>query len=105
MTIGTTEMIVIAVVVFLIIIMMSRTKARVDVIDARTRALLRIDDKLDLLLRQAGIKYDPHKNVPPDIREALQRGEKIRAIQLYRAATGAGLKESKDAIEAMQLRF
>ncbi|MBR1149220.1 ribosomal protein L7/L12 [Bradyrhizobium sp. JYMT SZCCT0428] len=33
---------------------------------------------------------------------ALHRGEKIEAIKAYRAATGAGLKEAKDFIEAVQ---
>jgi len=36
------------------------------------------------------------------ITELLNRGEKIEAIKLYREATGVGLKESKDAVEAME---
>jgi Ribosomal protein L7/L12 C-terminal domain len=32
---------------------------------------------------------------------AISRGEKIEAIKLYRDATGLGLAESKDAVEAM----
>ena len=31
--------------------------------------------------------------------EALQSGNKIEAIKLYRELTGAGLKEAKDAVE------
>ena len=33
---------------------------------------------------------------------ALRNGNKIEAIKLYRAATGADLKASKDAVEAME---
>ena len=35
------------------------------------------------------------------IGEALRAGNKIEAIKLYRAATGLGLKEAKDALDAM----
>jgi ribosomal protein L7/L12 len=34
----------------------------------------------------------------------LSRGQKIPAIKLYRQRTGAGLKEAKDAVEAMERR-
>lgn len=36
-----------------------------------------------------------------DVREALLLGKKIQAIRLYREATGVGLKEAKEAVEAM----
>jgi len=36
------------------------------------------------------------------IREELARGNKINAIKLLRDATKCGLKEAKDAVEAMQ---
>jgi ribosomal protein L7/L12 len=36
------------------------------------------------------------------IGEALRAGNKIEAIRLYRAATGLGLKDSKDAIDAIE---
>lgn len=46
----------------------------------------------------------PTEVVEPGYRErigrALAAGNKIEAIKLYREATGLGLKESKDAIEA-----
>lgn len=41
----------------------------------------------------------PHP-LPADVVEAIERGEKLIAIKLLRAATGAGLKEAKDAVEA-----
>jgi hypothetical protein len=42
-------------------------------------------------------------SIPPDVRrtigELLGRGRKIEAIKLYRQCTGAGLRESKEAVE------
>lgn len=37
------------------------------------------------------------------ISDALRGGNKIEAIKLYREATGLGLKESKDAVEALEV--
>lgn len=40
--------------------------------------------------------------LPPDVLESLQHGQKIEAIQRLRAATGLGLKEAKDMVDAHQ---
>jgi hypothetical protein len=37
------------------------------------------------------------------IAEELRRGRKIEAIKLYRRATGVGLKEAKDQVEALDV--
>ena len=37
-----------------------------------------------------------------EIRKQLRRGNKIKAIKLYREQTGTGLKEAKDAVETME---
>jgi hypothetical protein len=39
-------------------------------------------------------------NIPPDAVSALSRGRLIDAIKATRVATGLGLKESKEAVEA-----
>ena len=39
---------------------------------------------------------------PDDVLDALQQGQTLEAIKLLRTATGLGLKEAKDAIEAYQ---
>ena len=36
------------------------------------------------------------------INDLLQRGSKIEAIKIYRESTGVGLKEAKDAVEAIE---
>lgn len=75
---------------------------RLVAIERRIAALWRVDAKLDLLLEQAGIEFDPYKELPRQVTEALQRGEKIQAIKHYREATGVGLKEAKEFIEEIQ---
>ena len=70
----------------------------------RLSALSRLDTKLDLLLKQAGIEYDPYTNLPLDVVDAVKRGNKIGAIKRYRERTGVGLKEAKDLIEEVQRR-
>ena len=76
----------------------------VSAIERRGRVLWQVDAKLDLLLKHAGLEFDPYKSLPRNVVDALQRGERIRAIKSYRDATGAGLKEAKDFIEEAQRR-
>jgi ribosomal protein L7/L12 len=73
-------------------------------ITRRISVFSRIDTKLDLLLRQAGIEYDPYKNLPSDVTDAVRRGAKIEAIKRYRESTGMSLKEAKQFIEEVQRR-
>ncbi len=83
---------VISVLVFLQGLELARLRKRV-------AALSRIEAKLDLVLEHAGLKYVPYANVPAPVITALQSGNKIQAIKLYRDATGASLKDAKDLIE------
>lgn len=47
-----------------------------------------------------------HRDLSPEeeekVRNALAARKKIQAIKIYREATGLDLKESKEAVEAMQ---
>lgn len=61
----------------------------------------RTEAKVDLLLKQAGLTYDPRANVPPGVFEALQAGQKIEAIRQYRMATGVDLKTAKEFVESL----
>ena len=70
---------------------------------SRTGTLLyRVEAKLDLLLGQANIKFDPYAAVPSDVIEALGAGQRIKAIKLYMRSTGIGLKEANDFIKELQ---
>lgn len=42
----------------------------------------------------------PTSPLPPEVSAAAQRGDKIEAIRLLREATGLGLREAKEAVEA-----
>ena len=72
---------------------------RLSALERRLNRLTGVDAKVDALLKNAGIQFDAFQNVPADVREALQRGDTIRAIQLFRTATGAGLKEAKEFVD------
>ena len=41
-------------------------------------------------------------NFENELRALMAAGRKIEAIKQYRAATGAGLAEAKDAVEALE---
>jgi ribosomal protein L7/L12 len=61
-----------------------------------------LEDRLNFLYRRLDIEYvDPNSDpvLHPQVQEALQRGNKIEAIKIYRELTGVGLAEAKQAIE------
>lgn len=73
-------------------------------IDLRTRRqeviIARLERNLDLVMRHLGIE-EPDTNVDP-VLKILAAGNKIALIKIYREQTGAGLKDAKDAVEAMR---
>ncbi|MER5469379.1 ribosomal protein L7/L12 [Streptomyces sp. NPDC002685] len=67
---------------------------------ARTdRRIAHVEHQLDQILDHLGIREDPPHL--PQVTALLRDGKKIQAIKAYREATGAGLKEAKDAVEGM----
>jgi hypothetical protein len=86
------------------LILLRAIGGRLDGIQRRLAVVSRVEAKLDLLLKQANIKFDPYAHVSNDIVEALRKNQTIEAIKLYRQATGVGLKEAKDFIEEVQRR-
>ena len=77
---------------------------RLSAVERRLTRLSRIDAKIDALLKNAGIHFDPLHDVPADVREALERGETILAIKRLRQATGVGLKEAKEFVDEVRRR-
>src|ERR1700740_2141326 len=61
--------------------------------------LVRLEQKIDLLLRHSGIQYVPGADRPPGVAEALRAGNKKQAVKRYREATGVGLAEAKAAVD------
>lgn len=87
-----------AVAIFVVLLRLSELEKRV-------ATLAHIDGKLDALLKNAGVEYDPYHNLPDQVIQALQRGKKIEAIKHYREASGAGLRDAKEFVEELQKRL
>ena len=92
------------VLILLTIVVVGLLGIRLSTIERRINKLSLLDAKLDLLLRHSGVDYDPYKNLPPKVADAVQAGRKIEAIKCYREATGVDLKEAKEFIEDVQRR-
>jgi hypothetical protein len=88
----------------LALILLAVIGQRLNGIVARIGELSRIEAKVDLLLKQANIKFDPYQSVPAAVSAAIREGKKITAIKIYRQTTGCGLKEAKDYVEGVQRR-
>ncbi len=73
-------------------------------VERRMTRLSRLEAKVDALLQQAGINFDPYQDVLPDVREALEAGETILAIKRFRQATGVDLKEAKEFVDEVRRR-
>ncbi len=69
---------------------------------ADARRLLRVEAKLDLILKSLGLDPPCPTSGMSDAVRALADvpANKIAAIKLYREQTGLGLKEAKDDVEA-----
>ena len=94
-----TELLLPIVLLILLIAGLSMIRVTLAGIEKRLRVLWRVEAKLDLLLQHANIQFDPYKSLPFGVTEAMRRGERVRAIQLYRDASGAQLKEAVDFID------
>ena len=77
---------------------------RLSALDRRLDRLSRLEAKVEALLKHSGVEFDPLRGVPPDVQEALARGETILAIKRLRQATGVGLKEAKEVVDEMRRR-
>jgi ribosomal protein L7/L12 len=78
--------------------------ARLSTMQQRLDRLSGVEAKLDALMAKAGVTYDPAANAPASVVEALQQGNKIRAIKLYREARHVGLKEAKEFVDELERR-
>ncbi|MDQ2852653.1 MAG: hypothetical protein M3Y49_18340 [Actinomycetota bacterium] len=67
--------------------------------DLQRAALRRLDTKVDLLLEHAGLQ--PSVDLT-EVHEALNKGEPIRAVKIYREATGVDLMTAKLAVDEIQ---
>lgn len=76
-------------------------------IDELERQVRRQGELIDILYRRFGIGQLDAVGMPsadgayPDVLDAIRAGNLIQAIKNYRAHTNVGLKEAKDAVEAL----
>jgi ribosomal protein L7/L12 len=70
--------------------------------------IARLERKVEMLLAQqrrseaANTSY-PQSAPMDEVRALVRQGNTLGAIQLYREVTGEGLKESKDAVDALAI--
>lgn len=64
------------------------------------REIVRLDYKLNLLLRQMNITFDSFPEMSERVKDlARDSNRKFEAIKVYREETGASLAEAKQAVE------
>jgi hypothetical protein len=64
--------------------------------------LIRIEEKLDLILKRADLAYTPSHDLPEDALGALRDGNEVEAARLYQTAKGISLEEAKKYIDAVK---
>ncbi|EPD56180.1 MULTISPECIES: ribosomal protein L7/L12 [Streptomyces] len=68
-------------------------------ISRQDKRMARVEHKLDLVLDHLGLSEPEPWSA--EIDALLREGKKIQAIKVYREATGAGLKEAKEAVDRL----
>ena len=67
--------------------------------------IFRLERQVDFLFRRLGIDPDlalaQDDELPAALYDAIGRGKLVQAIKIYREATGVGLKEAKNAVDAI----
>ena len=63
-----------------------------------------LERKLDFVMQHLKLQYHeaPQSAAQSEVLKWLRQGNKIAAIKAYREITGTGLKEAKDAVEALE---
>jgi len=84
----------------------SNNSADTGKLDEILERLERVEAKLDQLLAGgasagSGAPGGDMARLEADVRELLRAGKKIQAIKMWREVTQLGLKESKEAVEAL----
>jgi ribosomal protein L7/L12 len=91
--------VVFTVILPLIIVLAAVSNGRRAVAEKHMRKLVAVERKLDLIMEHLGVREPELANLA--VLEELMAGRKIQAIKAYREATGAGLKEARDAVELL----
>lgn len=89
-----------AVMLPLMLVALIAAGGRRGTVDHQARRLAAVERKLDLIMAHLGIR-EPGPDAPAAVLQELLAGRKIQAIKEFREATGATLKEAKDAVELL----
>ena len=76
-------------------------QAKFSALDPNAKRIAYLERRVSDLSKQLGIEEAPLT----DVQELIAQGRKINAIKLYREQTGASLKASKDAVDAMEAQM
>ncbi|MGG8405342.1 hypothetical protein ACM614_01530 [Streptomyces sp. 12297] len=91
---------------FILFVVIIAASSVISALTVRIRAVERKADRLDrrlgLVLHHLGIE-EPEPDGLGRVRELVREGKTIEAIKVYRSVTGAGLREAKEAVEALAL--
>jgi hypothetical protein len=87
-----------------IVFLLSVLIMKVNGLQKRATAVTRVERKVDLLLKEAGIEFDPWSNIPAAILEAAESGNSMLAARLYRDWSGADSFEATLFIEELTQR-
>ncbi len=98
------DLVVIILFVLFALVLAKAFDYRLNAIARQVATVSRIEAKLDLLLAQAGLRYDPYKDAPAAVVDAVRRGRKIEAIKRYREVNPVSLKDAKEYVEGVQRR-
>jgi ribosomal protein L7/L12 len=89
----------IAVVLGLVAVTAANSRRETDRLQIR---LALVERKLDAMLDHLGVEVsEPHLK---QVEALLGQGKTIEAIKVYREATGAGLREAKEAVDRLSGR-
>lgn len=76
-----------------------------DEIGALRARILTLEQKLEFLFQTLGLEFEKSSEAQPEIMNYLRNGQKINVIKVYMEQTGAGLKEAKDAVDALERKL
>jgi ribosomal protein L7/L12 len=69
------------------------------------KRMTKLENQIAFIMEYFELEFTegPDQGVSPKIMHLVRKGEKMKAIKLYREKTGAGLKEAKEFIESLKL--
>jgi ribosomal protein L7/L12 len=73
-------------------------------IEALRARVATLEAQMQVILEHLGVANASFQTWEQDILELIRANQLIEAIKRYREQTGVGLKEAKDAVEALQRR-